>query len=85
MSLNRPTGPRGFFQQVSRLFFGKVRSTVGFETLVRAAKAPCGTVWQLRYIKAVLFGKPLSGLSLEIILIRSNCMLVSLTTILLHL
>ena len=52
MGLNQHVGHRGFFRQVSGLFFGKVSSTVAFNTPVRAAKALCGTVWQLLYIRA---------------------------------
>jgi hypothetical protein len=52
MSLNHHAGHRGFFRQVSGLFFGKVHSKVAFKTPVRAAKALCGTVWQLLYIRA---------------------------------
>jgi hypothetical protein len=52
MGLNDHAGYRGFFRQVSGLFFGKVHSTGAFKTPVRAAKALCGTVWQLLYIRA---------------------------------
>ena len=40
---------RGFFRQVSGLFFGKVRSTGAFQTPLKPTKAPGGTVWQLLY------------------------------------
>jgi hypothetical protein len=52
MILNQQAGFRGFFRQVSGLFFGKVHSAVAFKIPVRAAKALCGTVWQLLYIRA---------------------------------
>jgi hypothetical protein len=54
MSLNQHEGHRGFFRQVSGLFFGKVHSTAVCKTPVRAAKALCGTVWQLLYMRAIL-------------------------------
>ena len=52
MILNHHAGPRGFFLQVSGIFFGKVHSTEAVKPPVRAAKALCGTVWQLLYIRA---------------------------------
>jgi|SoiMetStandDraft_2_1073263.scaffolds.fasta_scaffold702403_1 hypothetical protein len=52
MTLHQHAGHRGFFQQVSGLFFGKVHSTVAFKTHVRAAKVLCGTLSQLLYIRA---------------------------------
>ena len=65
MSLNRHAGHRGFSSQVSSVFFGKVRSTAALKTPVRTAKAACGTVWQLLYIRAK-WGIAPAGLALQV-------------------
>ena len=52
MHCNQNADPSGFFLRVSGLFFGTVHSTAVFNTPGRAAKALCGTIGQLLYMRA---------------------------------